>query len=166
MSSTDAFTSEERVGDLSQYDTMEANIDSTTDALVDSSEAMEKTADENEKDLVEDGNQDRDGDQIAMSTSAAFALSKITHDMINHKEVQEIQESQVRALTELRQSNTMLSNFNALSTRNYEHVFRHFERHTKSLKEMKSDLDSIHKRLRALRTKLESKYPQSISNEK
>jgi hypothetical protein len=57
----------------------------------------------------------------------------------------------------------MLTNCNALSVNRLKSAGSEFKKHTQLLLEMKKDLDSIFKRIRVMKTKLASQYPQAFS---
>lgn len=57
----------------------------------------------------------------------------------------------------------MLTNCNALSVNRLKSAGAEFKKHTQLLLEMKKDLDNIFKRIRVMKTKLASQYPQAFS---
>ncbi|KAM8795073.1 kxDL motif-containing protein 1 [Eudromia elegans] len=58
----------------------------------------------------------------------------------------------------------MLLNFNNLSSVRVQQMSERFLHHTRTLVEMKKDLDSIFRRIRALKAKLAKQYPEAFSN--
>ncbi|XP_072506701.1 kxDL motif-containing protein 1-like [Notamacropus eugenii] len=57
----------------------------------------------------------------------------------------------------------MLLNFNNLSNVRVQQMSERFIHHTRTLMEMKKNLDSIFRRLRTLKTKLSKQYPDAFS---
>lgn len=55
----------------------------------------------------------------------------------------------------------MLVNCNALSQIHLQKANQEFKRHIQLLNEVKKDLDNIFKRVKALKAKAESQYPES-----
>lgn len=66
-------------------------------------------------------------------------------------------------LQRFEKTNEMLTNCNALSVNRLKSAGSEFKKHTQLLLEMKKDLDSIFKRIRVMKTKLASQYPQAFS---
>ncbi len=57
----------------------------------------------------------------------------------------------------------MLSNCNSLSASRLERATRDFKKHTTYINDMKKDLDSVFKRIRAIKQKLAIQHPESYS---
>lgn len=57
----------------------------------------------------------------------------------------------------------MLTNCNALSANRLKTVAPEFKKHTQLLVEMKKDLDYIFKKIRAIKTKLSTQYPDAFA---
>lgn len=57
----------------------------------------------------------------------------------------------------------MLTNCNALSASRLKTVGPEFKKHTQLLVDMKKDLDYIFKKIRVIKTKLSSQYPQEFA---
>lgn len=57
----------------------------------------------------------------------------------------------------------MLTNCNALSASRLKTVAPEFKKHTQMLVDMKKDLDYIFKKIRAIKTKLSSQYPNEFA---
>lgn len=60
-------------------------------------------------------------------------------------------------------TNEMLTNCNALSAGRLKTVGPEFKKHTQLLLEMKKDLDYIFKKIRAIKTKLSTQYPEAYA---
>jgi hypothetical protein len=57
----------------------------------------------------------------------------------------------------------MLINCNALSAGRLQTAGAEFKKHSQLLLEMKKDLDNIFKRIRVIKTKLNTQYPQAFA---
>lgn len=55
-----------------------------------------------------------------------------------------------------------LDAFNKFSRARYLEVYKHFEMHTKLLKEVKSDLDGVFNKLGRIKAQLSEKYPNEM----
>jgi hypothetical protein len=55
-----------------------------------------------------------------------------------------------------------LEAFNKFSQARYHNVHRHFELHTKLLKEVKSDLNGVFLKLRKIKSQIASQYPKEM----
>lgn len=60
-------------------------------------------------------------------------------------------------------TNEMLINFNMLSSGRYEATLKEFQKHTQLLFDMKKDLDSIFRRIRVVKSRLEKSYPDAFA---
>ncbi|XP_077698377.1 kxDL motif-containing protein 1 [Eretmochelys imbricata] len=67
-------------------------------------------------------------------------------------------------LDRFEKTNEMLLNFNNLSNVRMQQMNERFLHHTRTLVEMKKDLDSIFRRIRTLKGKLAKQYPEAFSN--
>ncbi|NWX17916.1 KXDL1 protein, partial [Aegotheles bennettii] len=67
-------------------------------------------------------------------------------------------------LDRFEKTNEMLLNFNNLSSLRMQQMSERFLHHTRTLVEMKKDLDSIFRRIRTLKGKLAKQYPEAFSN--
>lgn len=65
-------------------------------------------------------------------------------------------------LQRFEKTNEMLTNCNALSASRLKTVGPEFKKHTQLLLEMKKDLDYIFKKIRVIKTKLSSQYPEAF----
>ncbi|XP_020864545.1 kxDL motif-containing protein 1 isoform X1 [Phascolarctos cinereus] len=84
--------------------------------------------------------------------------------MVNSEDVNAIIQAQKNMLDRFEKTNEMLLNFNNLSNVRMQQMSERFTHHTRTLMEMKKDLDSIFRRLRTLKTKLSKQYPDAFSH--
>ncbi|XP_075268135.1 kxDL motif-containing protein 1 isoform X1 [Opisthocomus hoazin] len=92
--------------------------------------------------------------------------------MVNAEDVNAIILAQKNMLDRFEKTNEMLLNFNNLSSARLQQMNERFLHHTKTLVEMKKDLDSIFRRIRwglggprrTLKGKLAKQYPEAFSN--
>ncbi|XP_010882555.2 kxDL motif-containing protein 1 [Esox lucius] len=84
--------------------------------------------------------------------------------MVNSEDVNAIIQAQRHMLDRFEKTNEMLINFNGLSNVRLQQMNEHFVLHTRTLVEMKKDLDSIFRRIRTLKSKIAKQYPEAFSN--
>ncbi|KAL0967983.1 hypothetical protein UPYG_G00260630 [Umbra pygmaea] len=84
--------------------------------------------------------------------------------MVNSEDVNAIIQAQRHMLDRFEKTNEMLINFNGLSNVRLQQMNEHFLLHTRTLVEMKKDLDSIFRRIRTLKSKIAKQYPDAFSN--
>ncbi|CAL8357195.1 unnamed protein product [Lota lota] len=84
--------------------------------------------------------------------------------MVNSEDVNAIIQAQRHMLDRFEKTNEMLINFNGLSNVRLQQMNEHFLGHTRTLVEMKKDLDSIFRRIRLLKGKIGKQYPDAFSN--
>ncbi|XP_026869688.1 kxDL motif-containing protein 1 [Electrophorus electricus] len=84
--------------------------------------------------------------------------------MVNSEDVNAIIQAQRHMLDRFEKTNEMLINFNSLSSVRLQQMNDHFVLHTRTLIEMKKDLDSIFRRIRTLKGKIAKQYPAAFSN--
>ncbi|XP_063955766.1 kxDL motif-containing protein 1-like [Lytechinus pictus] len=92
--------------------------------------------------------------------SDAFLDSLLS--MVNQEDMIAILKAQSQMLDRFEKTNEMLSNFNRLSAKRYEKTFEQFKEHTETLLTMKKDLDTVFRRIRALKKKLATDYPRAF----
>ncbi|XP_075706824.1 kxDL motif-containing protein 1 isoform X2 [Rhinoderma darwinii] len=85
-------------------------------------------------------------------------------NMVNSEDVNAIILAQRHMLDRFEKTNEMLLNFNSLSNARLQQMSDRFLHHTRTLVEMKKDLDLIFRRIRMLKGKLAKQYPESFSN--
>ncbi|XP_039988865.1 kxDL motif-containing protein 1 [Xiphias gladius] len=84
--------------------------------------------------------------------------------MVNSEDVNAIIQAQRHMLDRFEKTNEMLINFNGLSNVRLQQMNERFLLHTRTLVEMKKDLDSIFRRIRTLKGKIAKQYPEAFSN--
>ncbi|XP_077598841.1 kxDL motif-containing protein 1 [Stigmatopora nigra] len=84
--------------------------------------------------------------------------------MVNSEDVNAIIQAQRHMLDRFEKTNEMLINFNGLSNVRLQQMNERFLLHTRTLIEMKKDLDSIFRRIRTLKGKIGKQYPDAFSN--
>ncbi|XP_030073906.1 kxDL motif-containing protein 1 isoform X1 [Microcaecilia unicolor] len=84
--------------------------------------------------------------------------------MVNSEDVNAIILAQRNMLARFEKTNEMLLNFNNLSNTRMQQMSERFLHHTRTLLEMKKDLDSIFRRIRTLKGKLAKQYPDAFNN--
>uniref|UniRef100_A0A3B4BGZ8 KxDL motif-containing protein 1 n=1 Tax=Periophthalmus magnuspinnatus TaxID=409849 RepID=A0A3B4BGZ8_9GOBI len=82
--------------------------------------------------------------------------------MVNSEDVNAIIQAQ-RHLDRFEKTNEMLINFNGLSNVRLQQMNERFLLHTRTLVEMKKDLDSVFRRIRTLKGKIAKQYPEAFS---
>ncbi|XP_016093103.1 kxDL motif-containing protein 1-like isoform X1 [Sinocyclocheilus grahami] len=82
--------------------------------------------------------------------------------MVNSEDVNAIIQAQRHMLDRFEKTNEMLINFNGLSNVRLQQMNEHFLTHTRTLIEMKKDLDSIFRRIRTLKGKVAKQYPEAF----
>eukprot|EP01102_Stenamoeba_stenopodia_P000767 TRINITY_DN10719_c0_g1_i1.p2 TRINITY_DN10719_c0_g1~~TRINITY_DN10719_c0_g1_i1.p2 ORF type:complete len:113 (+),score=25.58 TRINITY_DN10719_c0_g1_i1:74-412(+) len=90
-------------------------------------------------------------------SSATYARELFT--LINHEDVVNILQSQEETEVRLLQSIQTLKQFNDFSALIHNNLYKDYEKHTKMMKEMAKDIDNIFRRIRTLRRKYHSVYP-------
>ncbi|KAJ8373505.1 hypothetical protein SKAU_G00040850 [Synaphobranchus kaupii] len=84
--------------------------------------------------------------------------------MVNSEDVNAIIQAQRHMLDRFEKTNEMLLNFNGLSNVRLQQMNDRFLHHTRTLVEMKKDLDSVFRRIRTLKSKIAKQYPDAFSN--
>ncbi|MGH0124117.1 UNVERIFIED_CONTAM: hypothetical protein FKN15_016130, partial [Acipenser sinensis] len=84
--------------------------------------------------------------------------------MVNSEDVNAIIQAQRHMLDRFEKTNEMLLNFNGLSNVRLQQMNDRFQHHTRTLVEMKKDLDSIFRRIRTLKGKISKQYPDAFNN--
>lgn len=84
--------------------------------------------------------------------------------MVNADDVNAIILAQKNMLDRFEKTNEMLLNFNNLSSVRLQQMSERFMHHTRTLVDMKRDLDSIFRRIRTLKGKLARQHPEAFSH--
>lgn len=99
-----------------------------------------------------------------MEQSASGVFCSRMLGMVKSEDVNAIIQAQKHMLDRFEKTNEMLLNFNNLSNVRLQQMNERFVNHTRTLVEMKKDLDSIFRRIRTLKGKLAKQYPDAFSN--
>ncbi|XP_005279049.2 kxDL motif-containing protein 1 isoform X2 [Chrysemys picta bellii] len=99
-----------------------------------------------------------------MEPTASGVFCSRVLSMVNSEDVNAIILAQKNMLDRFEKTNEMLLNFNNLSNVRMQQMNERFLHHTRTLVEMKKDLDSIFRRIRTLKGKLAKQYPEAFSN--
>ncbi|XP_041531031.1 kxDL motif-containing protein 1 isoform X4 [Microtus oregoni] len=86
--------------------------------------------------------------------------------MVNTDDVNAIILAQKNMLDRFEKTNEMLLNFNNLSSVRLQQMSERFMHHTRTLVDMKRDLDSIFRRIRTLKGKLARQHPEAFSRQR
>ncbi|KAG8582314.1 hypothetical protein GDO81_008006 [Engystomops pustulosus] len=95
-----------------------------------------------------------------MEASASGLFCSRILNMVNCEDVNAIILAQRHMLDCFVKTNKMLSNFNSLSNTRLQQMRDRFIHHTRTLVEMKKNLDIIFRRIRMLKGKLAKQYPE------
>ncbi|XP_077371615.1 kxDL motif-containing protein 1 [Festucalex cinctus] len=99
---------------------------------------------------------------VEPSASGVFCSRMLS--MVNSEDVNAIIQAQRHMLDRFEKTNEMLINFNGLSNVRLQQMNERFLLHTRTLVEMKKDLDSVFRRIRTLKGKIGKQYPDAFSN--
>ncbi|KAG8454838.1 hypothetical protein GDO86_001162 [Hymenochirus boettgeri] len=102
-------------------------------------------------------------EQVMEPTASGVFCNRILN-MVNSEDVNAIILAQRHMLDRFEKTNEMLLNFNSLSSGRLQQMSDRFSHHTRTLVEMKKDLDIIFRRIRMLKGKLAKQYPESFNN--
>ncbi|CAG5116563.1 unnamed protein product [Candidula unifasciata] len=93
--------------------------------------------------------------------ATTFAASLM--EQVNREDVASMVYIQRDMLSRFEKTNEMLINFNILSANRFEVTVKDFQKHTQLLFDMKKDLDTVFKRIRVLKQRLEKNYPEAFA---
>eukprot|EP00698_Gefionella_okellyi_P022840 TRINITY_DN7643_c0_g1_i1.p1 TRINITY_DN7643_c0_g1~~TRINITY_DN7643_c0_g1_i1.p1 ORF type:complete len:111 (+),score=9.42 TRINITY_DN7643_c0_g1_i1:45-377(+) len=99
---------------------------------------------------------------MAVSASGA-AVARRMEELVSDSDCSFIESTQVQILKRLQHANLEIARFNDHSRIQFALVAPIFTQYTKTMKELKKDLDVITKRIRALRIRLVKVVPQAES---
>jgi len=97
------------------------------------------------------------------SLSVSETFSSEISSLISNDDIQKMLVLQTEIYSRLHQATQTLTSFNDFSGGVYSNVFKDFERHTRMMKEMRRDLDNIFRKIRALKSRIHSKYPEALT---
>jgi len=92
----------------------------------------------------------------------AEAFHTEVSSLMNHSDIQSILKAQASVFQKFTESKQTLASFNEFSASMYAALAPEYDKHTKMLKEMKKDLDSVFKRIRNLEVMLRQKFPDAF----
>ncbi|BFY98292.1 hypothetical protein BsWGS_01332 [Bradybaena similaris] len=93
--------------------------------------------------------------------ATTFAASLM--EQVNREDVASMVYIQRDMLSRFEKTNEMLINFNILSANRFDATVKDFQKHTQLLFDMKKDLDTVFKRIRVLKQRLEKTYPEAFA---
>jgi len=93
---------------------------------------------------------------------ASEVFAKEVISLIGHNDVWHILDMQGDIKESLVASTETLVKMNELSKQEYNKIEEDFEKHTRMMKEMKSDLDYIFQKIKFIRTKLDQHCPEAF----
>ncbi|XP_039617803.1 kxDL motif-containing protein 1 [Polypterus senegalus] len=102
--------------------------------------------------------------KAVMEPSASGMFCGRMLSMVNSEDVNAIIQAQRHMLDRFEKTNEMLLNFNNLSSVRLQQMTDRFQNHTRTLVEMKKDLDSIFRRIRTLKGKIAKQYPDTFNS--
>ncbi|MEE6488253.1 hypothetical protein FKM82_015167 [Ascaphus truei] len=103
-------------------------------------------------------------EQMVLEPTASGVFCSRVLNMVNSDDVNAIILTQRHMLDRFEKTNEMLLNFNGLSSMRLQQMNDRFVHHTRTLVEMKKDLDIIFRRIRMLKGKLAKQHPASFSS--
>eukprot|EP00243_Klebsormidium_subtile_P003033 TRINITY_DN16169_c0_g1_i1.p1 TRINITY_DN16169_c0_g1~~TRINITY_DN16169_c0_g1_i1.p1 ORF type:complete len:128 (+),score=26.76 TRINITY_DN16169_c0_g1_i1:507-890(+) len=90
------------------------------------------------------------------------ALVNEVERLMDKGDVEKLKGLQLQILSLLENSHAVLAHFNDSSAQSYAEVARSFSVNTKILKEMRSDLDYIFRKIRVLRARISKYFPHAF----
>lgn len=101
---------------------------------------------------------------IYQNYGAAEVMVQGLAGMVDQTDVEAIVRAQKKMLQRFEKTNEMLANCNNLSGARLERASRDFKGHTQHVTQLKKDLDSVFKRIRALKVKVASQHPEAYAH--
>ncbi|XP_062095005.1 kxDL motif-containing protein LO9-177-like [Humulus lupulus] len=96
---------------------------------------------------------------------ASEEVSREFKTLIDSQHLDSLKQMQNLILGRLQDSNAVLSHFNEYSENCFAEVSGDFSRNTKVLKSMKTDLDYVFLKLRSMKSRILSTYPDAFPND-
>ncbi|XP_006825577.1 kxDL motif-containing protein 1-like [Saccoglossus kowalevskii] len=100
---------------------------------------------------------------LKTDTPASDAFISLLSSLVNREDVDEIILTQRQMLNRFEKTNEMLSSFNKLSTSRYDESMRQFKEHTRTLVDMKKDLETVFTRIRSLKIQVAKQHPNAYA---
>ncbi|CAH1797382.1 unnamed protein product [Owenia fusiformis] len=95
-------------------------------------------------------------------SSRSDVFVKSLANIVDREDIHRMVEAQKHMLLRFEKTNEMLLNFNALSVNRCNATTAEFNRHTQLLCHMKKELDSVFLRIRNIKSKLSTEYPEAF----
>jgi len=95
--------------------------------------------------------------------NASSQFAKEIINLIGHEDISQIIDLQEEISDTLRLSCEALAQMNDFAGKEYSKLSKEYLKHTKMLKEMKSDLDYIFQKIRILKGKVQDYHPPAIT---
>jgi len=96
---------------------------------------------------------------IYQNYTASEVLVQGLAGVVNQQDVEMMVRAQKKMLQRFEKTNEMLTNVNTLSSTRLDRAQNDFKTHTTTILEMKKDLDIIFKKIKTLRSRLETQMP-------
>ncbi|UJR27886.1 hypothetical protein I4U23_009151 [Adineta vaga] len=110
-----------------------------------------------------ENNSDSSPSSPSIETTASSIVNLFRNE-VNKQDVNGLLHVQNSLLEQLDKSNEILDGINRISAKRYIDATKEYSNHTQLLLSMKSDLDSIFKRIKVLKTRLNKKYPEAYAS--
>ncbi|GLJ52367.1 hypothetical protein SUGI_1114020 [Cryptomeria japonica] len=101
--------------------------------------------------------------EAAMAAASDEASHQI-HTLLNKDDINTLKNLQLLILGRLQDSNAVLSHFNVYSENCFADVASDFSKNTRLLKSMKTDLDYIFRKIRSMKARISSQYPNAFKD--
>ncbi|XP_077997020.1 kxDL motif-containing protein 1-like [Glandiceps talaboti] len=101
-------------------------------------------------------------EEVTSETPGSDTFVHLMASLVNKDDVTEIVSTQKHMLNRFEKTNEMLRSFNKLSSNHYDEKIEQFKNHTRTLLDMKRDLDIIFKRIKTLKSHVSKHYPDAI----
>lgn len=83
--------------------------------------------------------------------------------MMHHSNVNEVIKEQEKMLLSMEVSNEKLTSFNNVSEDTYRRLSANFVQNTKLLSDMKKELDTVFRRIRSLKVRIQTSFPEAYA---
>ena len=100
-------------------------------------------------------------DEIYQNYTASEVVVQGVAGMVSQDDVARMVRAQKEMLQRFEKTNEMLSNVNSLSAVRLDRANKDFRKHTQNMLEMKRDLDTIFRRLKTIKQKMNRQMPEA-----
>ena len=100
-------------------------------------------------------------DEIYQNYTASEVVVQGVAGMVSQDDVARMVRAQKEMLQRFEKTNEMLSNVNSLSAVRLDRANKDFRKHTQNMLEMKRDLETIFKRLKTIKQKMNRQMPEA-----